>query len=177
MTLTATTPTTSCTIAEYLLVPFRRTLVYADLLVKDIPPDKFAYMPLPNLNHPAFNMGHLSLYPNRIFVMIGQPELVVEQPGYSDRFRAGVACVADDGRYPHKDEILEYFLERYTTLGDVLAQTPDEVFSRENPLEGRMREIFPKVGIGVNFMLNNHLMSHLGQISAWRRVIGLGSVM
>jgi hypothetical protein len=177
MTVTATDATTTGTIAEYLLVPFRRTLVYADLLVNDIPADKFAYMPVPTLNHPAFNMGHLSLYPNRIFVMIGQPELVVEKPGYSDLFRAGVACVADKGQYPRKDDILEYFRERYAVLNDVIAQTPDEVFARENPLEGRMREIFPKVGIGVNFMLNNHLMSHLGQISAWRRVIGLGSVM
>jgi hypothetical protein len=164
-------------VAEYFLVPFRRTLGYADLLVKDIPAEKFARTPVPTLNHPAFNMGHLSLYPNRIFLMIGRPELVVERDGYSDLFKAGVACVEQDGRYPHKDEILEYFRERYAAVEAVLANTPDEVFQRENPLEGRMREIFPIVGVGVNFMLNNHMMSHLGQISAWRRVMGMGSVM
>jgi hypothetical protein len=178
MTATAIRPpAVHPTTAEYFLAPFRRSLAYADLLVKDIPADKFAHMPVPNFNHPAFNMGHLSLYPNRMFLMIGQPELIVEKPGYSDLFKAGTPCVEQDGRYPHKDEILKYFRERYAALDSAISQTPDDVWQRENPLEGRMREVFPLVGIAVNFMLNNHLMSHLGQISAWRRLIGMGPVM
>jgi hypothetical protein len=34
----------------------------------------------------------------------------------------------------------------------------------------------PTVGAAVNFMLGGHLQMHLGQVSAWRRAMGLGSI-
>jgi hypothetical protein len=43
------------------------------------------------------------------------------------------------------------------------------------PDESR-RERFPTVGAATNFLLNDHLMFHAGQVSAWRRAVGLGSV-
>lgn len=173
MSATAVRPTT----ADYFLAPFRRNLGYADLLVRDIPADVFAHKPAPTLNHPAFNIGHLSLYPNRIFTMLSRSDLVVEKPGFSDLFKAGSPCVEQDGRYPHKDEILAYFRERHAAVAEYISQVGEDVWQRENPIEGRLRELFPLVGMGVNFMLNNHMMSHLGQVSAWRRVMGLPSVM
>jgi len=62
-------------------------------------------------------------------------------------------------------------------LADVLSEVPDEVFAEPNPLEGRIAEFLPTIGIMVNFMANSHHMMHLGQLSAWRRAIGLGPVM
>ena len=172
-TATAAPPRT----ADYIVVPLRRAIGFGELLTKDIPPSQFAHMPHPTMNHPAFCIGHLSLYPNRIFKVIGQPELIVEKSGYPELFQAGTKCVEQDGRYPAKDEIVAYYLERYNAVSAVVATLPDEVFQRENPLEGRLREIFPLVGIAVNFLLNNHHMMHLGQVSAWRRAVGLPSVM
>jgi hypothetical protein len=172
-TATAARPRT----ADYIVVPLRRAIGFGELLVKDIPASQFAHMPHPTMNHPAFCIGHLSLYPNRIFTVIGQPELIVEKRGFTELFQAGVKCIEQDGRYPAKDEIVAYYLERYHAAAAVVANLPDEVFQRENPLEGRLKEIFPLVGIAVNFLLNNHHMMHLGQVSAWRRAVGLGSVM
>ncbi|MEY4102879.1 MAG: hypothetical protein RL461_81, partial [Planctomycetota bacterium] len=43
--------------------------------------------------------------------------------------------------------------------------------------EGVFKERFPVLGQAVLFLCNNHQMMHLGQISAWRRVMGLGSAM
>lgn len=173
MTVTAISPTT----AEYFTRCLRRTIGFAELLVKDVPADKFAHKPHPTMNHPAFCIGHLSLYPNRAFTILDKPEMAVVKPGYPELFQAGTLCVEQDGRYPPKDEIVAYYLERYTAIAEFLPQLSDEVFARENPLEGRMKEIFPLVGIAVNFLLNNHHMMHLGQLSAWRRAMGLGSVM
>jgi hypothetical protein len=42
-------------------------------------------------------------------------------------------------------------------------------------MEGRMKELFPTVGAAVNFLVVGHTQSHLGQISVWRRLMGLGS--
>lgn len=163
--------------ATYIVACLRRTLGFADLLVKDIPADKFGHKPHPTMNHPAFIMGHLSLYPNRIFRMIGQPQHIIdEKPGWVELFQAGSPCVEQDGRYPAKDEIVAHYATGYNAAAAVVAQLPDEVFQRENPMEGRLKEVFPLVGMAANFLLNNHNMMHLGQISAWRRAMGLPSV-
>jgi hypothetical protein len=164
-------------IAELMVVPLRRAIDYAQMLVKDIPADTFAHKPHEGMNHPAFCIGHLSLYPNRLFTVIGRPELIVERPGYPELFQAGTPCVEQDGRYPSKDEITAFFFERINAFADALEKLPDDAFFRENPLTGRMKEIFPTVGIAVNFMANNHNMMHLGQVSAWRRAMGMPSVM
>jgi len=176
-TATASGVATAPRTADYFLPCLRRAIGYAELLVKDIPADKFAHMPHPKMNHPAFCIGHLSLYPNRLLPMIGYPNLVVDKPAFPPLFQAGVECVEQDGRYPHKDEIVGYYLERYSAIANVLPDVPDEVFQRANPIEGRLKDLFPFVGTVVNFMLNSHNMSHLGQLSAWRRAMGLGSVM
>jgi hypothetical protein len=168
-------PSTSA--ASFLVGTLKPTLWYAELLVKDIPADKFAHMPHPTMNHPAFNIGHLSLYPNRLFTIIGQPEKVVEKTGYKELFAAGVPCVEQDGRYPHKDELVSCFMDRYRAASEAIAKLPDDVLRSENPMEGRLKEMLPQLGMAVNFLLNNHIMAHLGQISAWRRALGLPSVM
>lgn len=163
--------------AAYFADPLRVSIGYGELLVKDIPAAKFAHMPHPAMNHPAFCIGHLCLYPNRVLTLIGKPQLIVEKPGWPELFKAGVACVEQDGRYPSKDELVAVYLERYRTVCDAIGDVDEEVFARENPTEGRFRQMFPTVGGAVNFMLNNHHMTHLGQISAWRRAVGLPGVM
>ena len=175
-TATMSTPT-ALGMAEVMLHGLKRSLAYSELLLKDIPADKFAHMPHPTLNHPAFIIGHLSIYPNRLFTMVDHKNLVKDKPGYPELFQAGTVCVEQDGRYPSKDEIVGFYVERYTAIGNLLPTLNDEVFSRENPMEGRFKEIFPQLGLAFNFLLNNHHMMHLGQISAWRRCIGLGSAM
>lgn len=168
---------TKPTLTDFVLGPARRTLDFAQLVTKDIPADTFAHMPHPTMNHPAFCLGHLSLYPNRLFTLIGQPNKIIEKKGWEDLFKMGVACVEQDGRYPHKDEIVAGYVERYSAIIKTLETTNEDIYARENPMEGRMKEIFPYVGLAINFMLNNHPMMHLGQVSAWRRAMGLPSVM
>lgn len=171
------TTATGCMAADLIAAGSRSTLGYAELLVKDIPAEKFAFMPMPNVNHPAFAIGHLSIYGDNILKLIGRTELVRERPEFVALFKAGVACVADDGRYPGKDEIVDYFLERYRAAAEALKWVSEDVLNAENPAEGRWKLMFPKVGGAVNFLLNNHAMMHLGQVSAWRRVMGMPGVM
>ncbi len=168
---------TAVRLGEALMAPAKMSLGYADGLCKDIPAAKFGHMPHPKMNHPAFNMGHLSLYPNRLMQMLGLDRHVKEKAGWDLLFKAGVECVENDGRYPSKDEIVEFYMDRYKTVIELLPSVGDDVFTRENPAEGRFKEMLPSVGNVAIFMLTSHPMMHLGQISAWRRAMGMGSVM
>lgn len=167
--------------AYFIAQTLQRSLGYAERVLSDIPAEKFAHNTIANCNHPAFIVGHLALYPNRILTLLGREDLATDlAPNWSawqEMFKAGSPCLSDASKYPSKDVLTKAFFDGHRKLLEVLPQISDEMLRRDNPMEGRMREMFPKIGIAVNFMCTSHLMMHLGQISTWRRSIGLGSAM
>ncbi|MDZ4754942.1 MAG: hypothetical protein SGJ11_10670 [Phycisphaerae bacterium] len=166
-------------------------LRYAEALLKGITPETFAHMPSKDaskggtgkdINSPAFNIGHLSIYPDlRILPLLGREDLVRPMPYSIDQFKAGAPCIdcgiGEPGAYPSMDVIVATYFDRYRAVLDVLPSVADSMTARENPLEGRMREIFPTVGAVVTFLLVGHPQAHLGQISIWRRLMGHGSAL
>jgi len=127
-------------------------------------------------NHPAFIYGHLSLYAPRVLWQIGHP--APAKPDLFDlAFSKDAKCVDDpDGcRYPPMGEILDFFHEGHRMLAGALRNTPDAVLDQPNPAEGRMAELFPTLGSVQAFYCGGHMMMHLGQMSAWRRMQGLSA--
>lgn len=171
-------PTATLSRISPIIVPqLRLALSYAERLAADIPAEKFAHMPVANVNHPAFNFGHLAIYPERFFEIVGRGELAKPDQRFVDLFKAGTPCVEQDGRYPSKDEIMRRFSERWALVATTLPEVSDERYSEPTPIEGRMKELMPTIGAMVNFLCGSHLQMHLGQVSIWRRLIGLGPVM
>ncbi len=170
-------PVTACRVADFFLPCLTLTVDYAQSLVKDVPEGRFAHMPHPTMNHPAFCLGHLSLYPDQILRLIARKDLVADRAGYGKLFQAGASCVEQDGRYPPKHEIVNYYLKRHQVVGEALADVPDEQFRMGSPFKDKRKDYFPTIGAVVNYYLNNHHMQHLGQISAWRRAVGLSAVL
>jgi hypothetical protein len=125
-------------------------------------------------NHPAFIYGHLSLYAPKILIQIGNPAPAVPE-GFELAFSKDAVCRDDpDGDlYPAMDDVLAFFQEGYRMVTGALRSAPNEVFERPNPAEGRMRELFPTIGSVQVFYCGGHMMMHLGQMSAWRRMEGL----
>lgn len=50
------------------------TLRYAEDLVKTIPDERFCELPTKDMNHPAFCVGHLAIYANRVLDMVGRSD-------------------------------------------------------------------------------------------------------
>jgi hypothetical protein len=157
------------------------SLGYAERLLKDVSADRFARFAAPGgvvveSNHPAFVYGHLSLYAPKVLRQIGHPAPAVPDH-FEIRFSKDATCVDDvDGDlYPARDEIVEFFLEGHRMVIGALRSTPDDVFQQPNPAEGRMRDLFPTIGAVQAFYCGGHMMMHLGQVSAWRRMEGLGA--
>ena len=152
-------------------------LGYAEMLTADLTEEQFGHMPHAEMNHPAFILGHLGLTADGALKTLGRADLAEERPKYEDLFQAGVKCVEQDGRYPGKDEMLAYYLDRHRVVGGVVGELDDAALAAPNPSADRLREMIPTLGGYVNFLLNGHQMAHLGQISAWRRAVGLPGVL
>ena len=173
-----TSSTTSIGLGSMIAADLRMSIGYAEKLCLDIPPDTFGHIPIKNVNHPLFNIGHLGLYAENTLGLIGREDLALKiDPGQVELFKNGAPCLEQDGCYPSKDRVLKNFVDRYKILADELPRVTDEFFTRPNPMSGQLPEMLPTVGAVVMFMCGSHLQMHLGQISVWRRVMGMGSCM
>lgn len=170
--------------SELLVIPARRMRGYSEALLKDIGPSSFARLPRADgrviqTNHPAFIFGHLSLYPAKMLQALGLdlgPAAVPES--WEPVFKAGADCRDDpEGTiYPPMAQITstyfaatDHLLSAVERLDDAILLTPVE--------DERARQFMPITGARINFILNSHVMVHMGQLSAWRRMMGLGGVL
>lgn len=156
------------------------SLGYSDRLLVEVPAARFPRFATVGgrsveSNHPAFVFGHLSLYAPKILHQIGAPAPPVPEH-FEVRFSKDATCVDDPDLdlYPAMDEIVAFFREGHRMVLGALRSTPEAVFQQPNPAEGRMKELFPTIGSVQAFYCGGHMMMHLGQVSAWRRMEGLG---
>jgi hypothetical protein len=158
-------------------------VTYGEAMLKDVTPAMFARQPVVNgkhivCNHPAWVFGHLSIYSSRCMELLGLPVGVTAKPaGFEDLFKNGTECKDDPSGtiYPKMEQITSLYIHGYKAVLAAMPEVPDEAFMRENPATGRFKEMFPLVGGAVCFLMTGHAMSHLGQVSTWRRCMGLGS--
>ncbi len=152
---------------------------YAGLVAAGIDDARGSCMPEGvNTNHPTFVYGHLAIYPDRIFKMLGREDLAKTDARYEELFAPTVSCEHDGdcAKYPPLSEVFARYAERTDALIEFLKTVDDAALSKPNPNDA-MRDRFPTIGAMAAFMLQGHTMMHLGQISAWRRVMGMGEAM
>ena len=162
-----------------------RGIGLAGMLLQGVTPDIFARLPVKDgsvvmTNHPAFAIGHLSVYPSRVFILGGEDPSAVALPDEQEElFKIGAECVDDpDGTiYPAMEEVVRNFQTGYAAALQLVASWDEQKLAGPHQGGEAYQKMFPNLGVAVNFLLNSHMMMHLGQISAWRRFMGLGSAM
>ena len=147
---------------------------YARSLLKDVKAEDFAKLPMPNFNHPAFVYGHLAVTANFMLELLERDDAKIELPFDPEPYTPSATCVEDDGRYADMDSIIDAFTRAHDSVLAVLPQIDEELFARPNPVVG-FSGMMPRIGDAITFMCCSHTMMHLGQISMWRRAMGLGS--
>jgi uncharacterized damage-inducible protein DinB len=70
--------------------------------------------------------------------------------------------------------LLQKLEEAHTRLADAVTKATPEVLAQPAPEKIRAR--FPTVGVLLIGMMTSHEASHNGQLSAWRRAMGLPPV-
>lgn len=156
-------------------------IINAEKLVHGIAAGSFARFARPGgvevrSNHPAFILGHLSIYPQRVLQLLELPVSDAAPPAsFEALFKNGLECVDDasGSHYPPMSEITSVFFRVHRTALAALGAAADERLTQPNPAEGRMRELFPTIGAALGFYVGGHVMLHLGQLSAWRRAMGM----
>jgi DinB superfamily len=176
--------TTASTTGQNITRTLARTAELAQGLLTGVTAEQFARMPQAdgkaiNTNHPCFIYGHLSIYPRFIFELMGKDGSAIDVPeGWEDLFKHGVECKDDVNGdiYPPMDDVLAYFKKAHEAVIEMINGCDDETLTKAFEGEGWHVDFAGTPAALTTFMLHSHYMFHLGQMSAWRRCAGLGSL-
>ena len=179
------TTTSSGTLSKVLLTMTERTIGLAEGLAQGIDPKTAARHPEVDgkpimCNHPTFVFGHLAIYPQMIMQTLGADVGDTAMPeSYQELFKNGAECLDDpeSSIYPSFEEVLGNCIRAHKAVHEYIKGCDDA--SLCGPIEGNENAaaFFGTCEGMTIFMLHDHFMFHLGQLSTWRRVMGLGSAM
>ena len=157
---------------RHLIFTYQFNLDRARTLVRDLSDEQMTQQPHGLVNHPAWLLGHLAATSNQLAKMLG---LESTFPGaWGDTFKSGGTPSGDAADFASKEDLLAELATQHERVAELLATADPTLFDREHPNEGA-RKRFPTVGDYAVFLITSHEGSHLGQITAWRRAMGLGS--
>lgn len=170
--------------AEMITACGQRSLGIAVMMNKGVTPETFARLATkggePVLsNHPAFVYGHLTLYPKRLLEMAGEDAASVAMPDEMEAlFSPKAECRDDAGGsiYPPMPEVMQRFMGAYQHAIQRVGEWDDAKLSGPHQGAEAYQNLAPTLGIAATFFLTTHMAMHIGQVSAWRRFMGLAPV-
>jgi uncharacterized damage-inducible protein DinB len=160
---------------DLILPAFKLNLWYSQKLVADLTEEQMCAQPISGvvMNHPAFLLGHLALVAGNFATgFVGAAPVCPEE--WKELFNQGAKPLADRSRYPSKAELVKALEDAHARLADAVTKATPEMLSQ--PAPEKMRSRFPTVGGLLAGMMTSHEASHNGQLSAWRRAMGLPPV-
>jgi len=148
----------------------RFLLGYCQMLVGDIADERLAEQPLAGVNHPAWILGHLAYSADGAATLLGGQKSLSRE--WLVKFGRGSKLSSVRSDYPSKAELvatLERTFEHARQLA--AAATPEQLAAPHR--NAFFADALPHVADLCSFLLTGHLSLHLGQLSSWRRMIGL----
>jgi hypothetical protein len=122
------------------------------------------------MNHPTWVIGHLTHACHLLGGVMGLPEWLPE--GWAERFGTGSVPVADSGLYETKAETLAILGDAEARIARVVGRLDDSRLDEPFP-DKAYRDVFPTVRHALTQVLVGHTANHVGQVSVWRRAMGL----
>jgi len=159
-------------VVDAVLLSWDKNLGYAKKLVADVPADRMVYQPAANMNHPAWVLCHLNAYHDVIVSLVRGQRF--DDPK-DHRFGMKSKPVADLNQYPSRADLIDAFARGHGLVAAALQSAGPDVWTRATELE-RWKPVLPTVGQALVYLMILHESTHLGQLSAWRRVQGMPGV-
>jgi uncharacterized damage-inducible protein DinB len=145
-------------------------LGYGKMLVDDVPDERMAEQPHADINHPAWILGHLATSAESMLARVGEAKSLPED--WFTRFGAGSKPTPLRADYPSKVELWGALEHANQRIRDFVANAPAERLAAPTTI-ARAKEILPTAKEMIAFVLTGHVGVHFGQLSMWRRLIGL----
>jgi hypothetical protein len=140
------------------------------ILVEDIGEERMTEQAHAGVNHPAWIPGHLAWAADGALAMLGAPTVLPAD--WKTLFASGTKPSPARATYPSKDELLRAVEEGYLQARQKATTVVPEQLARPTT-HPRAKETLPTCKEMVTFLLTGHMGVHLGQLSSWRRMIGL----
>ena len=125
-------------------------------------------------NHAAWQVGHLA------FVRAGMAQVLgaepVLGPEWQGKFGRGTEPVDDPAAYPSKEQLLAAYARAHRASVEAIRRADDATLDGPTPLPGLAKR-FPTKRLLIIGMFGSHEGLHLGQLSVWRRLVGLPRVL
>lgn len=157
-----------------ILVTWKRNGAYGARLVGDLSDAQMVAQPVVGrmMNHPAWVLSHLNVYAPLCTAML-------RGEGFEDPLEARHGqrseVSAEAGEYAARMPLIAEYSRLHDEAERALEGATAEVFGAPNPL-ARWRGVHPTIGDMLVTLMVKHESGHLGQVSAWRRAMGLGRV-
>ncbi len=122
------------------------------------------------MNHPAWVIGHLTLTCQLLGRAIGLPEWLPND--WAKSFGTGSVPVTDASLYETKNNALAMLRDAESRITQAVHQLDDSHLDELFPDES-YRVVFPTIRHAITQVLVGHTANHIGQLSVWRRAMGL----
>lgn len=155
-----------------LLHAWKRNLDYGLRLVDDLSAKQMVAQPEEGMNHPAWVFSHLGEYYGPLVALIeGKPFADPKEAAFGMKSNP----IADVGEYASKADLVSAYKSGHEQVISALEKAPANFEAFGQTLE-RWLKSMPTTGVCLPFLMITHESTHLGQLSAWRRALGLPSV-
>ena len=155
---------------EPVLHSFAYCLDYLRDQVRDVSDADMVAQPNGIMNHPAWVIGHLTYACELLGGAIELPPWLPND--WAGRFGTGGVPVADAAQYPTKASALDTLADAQSRLTAAITGLNDMRLDAPFPVES-YRDVFPTIRHALTQVLVGHTANHIGQVSVWRRAMGL----
>jgi len=146
-------------------------LNYLRRMVVDVPDERMTEQAGGVVNHPAWVIGHLAFSCQKLAGEMGLHAWLMDN--WEKRFGTGSVPTVERKQYPSKTELLEILADAQRRVLDRLRAVGEEGLKKPLP-DVHHRVLFPTLGHAILHILTVHAALHVGQVTVWRRAVGLG---
>ena len=151
-------------------------LGYCKMLTDDIDDKKLADLPAAGVNHPAWILTHLAICTDYAARLLGEPPTCPKE--WHQRCGPGSTLTSERSFYASKPDLMAALEAGQARVGEAAARATDDVLRKPHGVElAFVKNSFPTVGDLVAHLMTTHTGFHLGQLSLWRRMMGMPGVL
>ena len=152
-----------------LLYGYARNLDYLERLCAGLDDATAISQPVSGMNHASWILSHLNIYHSVVAAII---EGGTFPDPKDDDFGMGSAPASPKVPYRPIAELLQQFRSGHERVASLLVGKDHSVFA-EPVMLPRWKERMPTAARALPYLMLVHENQHLGQLSAWRRALGL----